>query len=110
MRTLEALLHQPGLSRAELSERVGLSRATVTALVQDLEQAGVVRQHPEEGAEKRRAIGRPPMHVSLEPTAAYAVGIDLAGDHVRAAVCDLGGTILAAAQALLHADDEADVM
>lgn len=110
LRTLEALLHQPGLSRAELSERVGLSRATVTALVQDLEQAGVVRQHAEEGAERRRTIGRPPLHVSLEPTAAYAVGVDLAGDHVRAAVCDLGGAVIAVTQATIGPDDEADVM
>ena len=110
LRILQALLHQPGVSRADLSERVGLSRATVTTLLQELELAGIVQRQADEGLERRRTIGRPPMQVSLAPSAAYAVGVDLAGDHVRAAVCDLGGTIIAAAQTAVDAEDEADVM
>lgn len=110
LKILQALLHQPGVSRADLSERVGLSRATVTTLLQDLELAGIVQRQADEGSERRRTIGRPPLHVTLAPDAAYAVGVDLAGDHVRAAVCNLGGTIVAAAQTAVDADDEADVM
>jgi len=110
LKILQALLHQPGVSRADLSERVGLSRATVTTLLQELELAGIVQRQADEGVERRRTIGRPPLHVSLAPSAAYAVGVDLAGDHVRAAVCDLGGTIVAAAQTTVDAEDEVEVM
>lgn len=110
LKILQALLHQPGVSRADLSERVGLSRATVTTLLQELELAGIVQRQTDEGLERRRTIGRPPLHVSLAPSAAYAVGVDLAGDHVRAAVCDLGGRIVAGAQTAVDPDDEVDVM
>ena len=33
--------------------------------------------------------------MSLAPSAAYAVGLDFGHRHIRAAVCDLGGAIVA---------------
>ena len=69
LKILQALLHQPGVSRADLSERVGLSRATVTTLLQELELAGIVQRQADEGLQRPRTIGRPPLHVSLAPTA-----------------------------------------
>src|SRR3954452_23638378 len=96
LRVLELLLRHPSRSRAELGRRLGLSRATVTAVLSELERAGMVSQQSEElGDDRRKAIGRPPLHVSLAPTAAYAVGLDFGHRHVRAAVCDLGGRIVA---------------
>jgi predicted NBD/HSP70 family sugar kinase len=96
LRVLELLLRHPSRSRAELGRRLGLSRATVTAVLSELERAGMVQQQSEEsGEDRRKAIGRPPLHVSLAPDAAYAVGLDFGHRHVRAAVCDLGGTIVA---------------
>jgi predicted NBD/HSP70 family sugar kinase len=96
LRVLELLLRHPSRSRAELGRRLGLSRATVTTVLSELERAGMVSQQSEElGEDRRKAIGRPPLHVSLAPDAAYAVGLDFGHRHVRAAVCDLGGTIVA---------------
>ena len=96
LRVLELLLRHPSCSRAELGRRLGLSRATVTAVLTELERAGMVSQQSEElGDDRRKAIGRPPLHVSLAPTAAYAVGLDFGHRHIRAAVCDLGGNIVA---------------
>ncbi len=96
LRVLELLLRHPARSRAELGRRLGLSRATVTAVLSELERAGMVEQQSEElGDDRRKAIGRPPLHVSLAPDAAFAVGLDFGHRHVRAAVCDLGGTIVA---------------
>ena len=43
----------------------------------------------------RSRIGRPPLQVSLAASAAYAVGLDFGHDHIRAAVCDLSGRIVA---------------
>src|SRR4051812_38313883 len=96
LRVLELLLRHPSRSRAELGRRLGLSRATVTAVLTELERAGMVSQQSEDtGDDGRKAIGRPPLHVSLAPEAAFAIGLDFGHRHVRAAVCDLGGTIVA---------------
>jgi predicted NBD/HSP70 family sugar kinase len=89
---LQALLRHPARSRADLGRSLGLSRATVTALLTELELAGMVQQHRNE--HEPPAIGRPPLQVSLTPEAAYAVGIDFGHGHVRSAVCDLSGRIV----------------
>jgi predicted NBD/HSP70 family sugar kinase len=44
--------------------------------------------------ERPRQSGRPPVPIALVPRAAFAVGLDIGHDHVRAAVCDLSGEIL----------------
>jgi predicted NBD/HSP70 family sugar kinase len=92
VRMLQALLRHPARSRADLGRTLGLSRATVTALLTELELAGMVQQHRNE--HEPPAIGRPPLQVSLTPEAAYAVGLDFGHRHVRAAVCDLSGRIV----------------
>src|SRR5690349_20697592 len=100
------LLRHPARSRAELGRTLGLSRATVTALLSELEQVGMVEQQPDDSAdERRRAIGRPPLQVSLAADAAYAVGLDFGHSHVRSAVCDLSGRILAEQWAPSDVDD-----
>jgi predicted NBD/HSP70 family sugar kinase len=107
LRVLELLLRHPARSRADVGRRLGLSRATVTAVLSELERAGMVEQQSDElGDEPRRAIGRPPLHVSLAPSAAYAVGLDFGHRHIRAAVCDLGGAIVAQRWAESEVDDK----
>ena len=106
VRLLEALLRHPALSRADLGRSLGLSRATVTSLLSELERAGMVEQHADDGDDHPRAIGRPPLHVSLAPGAAFAVGLDFGHLHVRAAVCDLGGAIVADRWAAADVDDD----
>jgi predicted NBD/HSP70 family sugar kinase len=96
LRMLQTLLRHRRLSRAELSRSLGLSRATVATILAELESAGMVEQQADIGLESRRAmIGRPPLHVSLARDAAFAVGLDFGHRHVRAAVCDLGGGVIA---------------
>jgi predicted NBD/HSP70 family sugar kinase len=94
VRLLQALLHGPGRSRAELGRALGLSRATITAVLLDLERAGMVEQAADGPEERPRSNGRPPLQVSLAPSAAYAVGLDFGHRHIRTAVCDLGGRIV----------------
>jgi predicted NBD/HSP70 family sugar kinase len=92
---LHALLRHPARSRADLGRSLGHSRATVPALLNELELAGMVEQQRHEGEDDRPpAIGRPPLQVSLAPSAAFAVGLDFGHRHIRSAVCDLGGRIV----------------
>jgi predicted NBD/HSP70 family sugar kinase len=64
-------------------------------VLSELERAGMVEQQADGSADERRAIGRPPLQVSLAADAAFAVGLDFGHRHIRAAVCDLGGEIMA---------------
>src|ERR1039458_9688398 len=87
LRVLETLYRYPASSRADLTRHTGLSRPTVSALVEELVRAGVVQeQSPADcagaaddgGASDggRRASGRPPTLLSLVAGVAFAVGLD----------------------------------
>lgn len=90
LRVLETLYSQPGTSRAELARVTGLSRATVSMLIEELEEAQIVEEHGNEEVRPRNT-GRPPIPLSLVPGAGFAVGLDIGRQHVRVAVCDLSG-------------------
>jgi predicted NBD/HSP70 family sugar kinase len=115
VRVLRALNETPALSRAELVERTGLARATVGSVVDDLIDAGLVRKTTDIDAGLIRRTGdpnaasgvrtgRPPQLLSLEPRAAYAVGLDVGHDHVRAVLTDLAGTVQWDSSAQLDVD------
>jgi hypothetical protein len=94
VRVLRALTEHSQLPRAEITSRTGLARATAASAVFDLIGEGLVRENVS-GPVTSRA-GRPPQVLSLEPEAAFALGLDIAHDHVRAIVTDIveiyGGT------------------
>jgi predicted NBD/HSP70 family sugar kinase len=91
LRVIETLYNQPGTSRAELARTTGLSRATVSMLVEELEEANIVEEHDAGEDIRPRNTGRPPIPLSLVPSAAFAVGLDVGRQHIRVAVCDLSG-------------------
>jgi predicted NBD/HSP70 family sugar kinase len=95
LRVIEMLYRQPGSSRTDLARWTGLSRATVSTLVEELGHAGVVEEHEAAVAPGPRPTGRPPVLLSLVPGAAYAVGLDFGHQHIRVAVCDLSGELVA---------------
>ena len=81
------------ISRATVARRTGLSKPTVSALVSDLEDAGVVSLiSPERSPGK---IGRPALPYVLVPDAALVVGVDLGATKVIVGIADLLGTVLA---------------
>ncbi|MGD9694930.1 MAG: ROK family protein [Thermoleophilia bacterium] len=89
-----AVLREPGtLTRAEVARRTGLSRSTVSTVVADLIDAGIVREgdEPLPGA----GAGRPGMPLRLDATAGAALGISLQHDGVHAIVTDLAHRVLA---------------
>jgi predicted NBD/HSP70 family sugar kinase len=92
VRVLHALTQTSRLSRAELVQRTSLARATVGSVVYDLIGAGLVEEITDTATSAR--TGRPPQLLSLKPDAAYAVGLDVGHDHVRAVLTDLVGASL----------------
>jgi predicted NBD/HSP70 family sugar kinase len=89
LRVIEALFRHPGSSRTQVGRDAGLSRPTVTAVLDELESAGILEQRP--AHERSRPAGRPPLQIRLAPRAAFAVGLDFGHQHIRAALCDLSG-------------------
>lgn len=82
-------------SQADIARETGLSRTTVSSLVAELLEDGVViersdslRQAPSPSG------GRPPTLLSLEPSSGGFVGIDFGREIVRVAVADRAGGLL----------------
>src|ERR1700677_4540923 len=92
LRVLQALYDGAATSRPELVRATGLSRATVSSLVADMITAGIVCEDSDPAGPESRPTGRPAQLLSLNRTAAYAVGADIGHTHVRVALCDLYGT------------------
>lgn len=84
-------VHRDGaLTRAELTQRLHLSRSTVGALVGDLAQLGLVEEVVPSGGER---VGRPSHVVAPHAHGPYAVGVDVDIAHVTVAAIGLGGSI-----------------
>jgi predicted NBD/HSP70 family sugar kinase len=86
-------VHRDGaLTRAELTQRLHLSRSTVGALVAELAQLELVKEVVPSGGER---VGRPSHVVAPHAAGPYAVGVDVDIAHVTVAAVTLGGTIAA---------------
>ncbi|MHA6482987.1 ROK family protein [Paenibacillus sp. strain BS8-2] len=88
---LEAVLKHAPLSRAGISEKTGLNKATVSSLVQDLIDAHLVY----EIGPGKSSGGRKPVMLMFNDTAGYAVGIDLGVNYIRGILTDLAGNVVA---------------
>jgi glucokinase-like ROK family protein len=108
-RVVDALRELGVASRAEIARRTGLSRSTVSSLVAELQEAGLIvdRGDGEEPSRTRHG-GRPPIPIALDRSAGVAIGIDFGKRHVSVAVADLAHTILAESRRQLPDDYEAD--
>ena len=85
-----AVSRAPG-SRAELAQRTGLTKATVSSLVDSLLAQGILA----EGEPAPARVGRPARPVSLNPAGPAAVGLEINVDYLAGCRMDLTGTVLA---------------
>lgn len=79
------------ISRADLARRTGLSRSSISAIVTDLLETGLVR---ETGAGDSRG-GRRPILLGFDDEALSIVGVDMGATHVAVAVTDLRAQVKA---------------
>lgn len=86
-------VHRDGaVTRAELTQRLGLSRSTIGALVADLTDRGLVEESVPSGGPR---AGRPSHVVGPHSHGPFVVAVDLDVTHVTAAAIGIGGTVLA---------------
>jgi len=76
-------------SRAELAQRTGLAKATVSSLVDALMAQGILA----EGVAASSGVGRPSRPVALNQAGPVALGIEVNVDYTAACVVDLTGRV-----------------
>jgi predicted NBD/HSP70 family sugar kinase len=103
-RLLEELRRAGAGDRAGLAHHTGLSRTTVSALVNECLADGVILEEAERPVANRR--GRRTGRLRLNPLAGAVVGADFGHRHLRVAVADL--TALIVAEEAIDLDVDAD--
>jgi glucokinase-like ROK family protein len=88
-----------------LAQLSGLSTTTITNLITELLEQGIVVEEGTKAIKQRKGAGRPRMALRLVPEARYVVGIHIGVGSVRAAVTDLRANILSS-RSLAHSLDQ----
>lgn len=96
---LLTLLQRGPVPRVDLARLTGLSSTTITNLVAELQEEGIVVEAGKDApladhkALGRTVAGRPPRYLQLVPAARCAAGIHLGVDTIHVGVVDLFGTL-----------------
>lgn len=88
---LSHLRHAGPRSRARVAEETGLNKATVSSLVAELVERGLVL----EGETERGAVGRPGQTIAIDGRGIVAAGVEINIDYIAALVLNLTGDVLA---------------
>jgi predicted NBD/HSP70 family sugar kinase len=103
---LDIIRAEAPISRAEISRRSGISKPTVSLILQSLLEASLVR-------EADNAPGGPrygAVYFEPAPEAALALGVDLGARFLRGAICDLGGRVRARQDVEVSGADAEDAL
>jgi predicted NBD/HSP70 family sugar kinase len=87
---LKLIYSTPGLSRAEIARLTKLTRATVSELVGEMLENGLV----EESGVGESIGGKPPTLLEFRPQSRYVLCLDMSSILFRAALIDLNGKII----------------
>jgi len=102
---LDLLGRSAPVSRAELAQRTGLSRSTVSSIVQELLASEQIVEIT--GAALARGGGRPPSLLTISGSPGTLIGVDIGHRHVRVAVADLTAKPLIDHEIRLDVDNSA---
>lgn len=86
---LSLIYSESGISRADLARRTGLTRSTISDIVTDLMDEGLVG----EVGRAQSSGGKPPTLIDVNEDACHIIGIDLASGEFRGALINLRGEI-----------------
>jgi predicted NBD/HSP70 family sugar kinase len=99
------LLRQRGsASRAEIARETGLSRTTVSSLVADLIEVGMLNEIADPQDSRGSQAGRPPILLALNGSTGALLGVDFGHSHLRVAVADLAFNVLAETETDVETD------
>jgi predicted NBD/HSP70 family sugar kinase len=72
-----------GVSRVELSRRMNLTRAAITAIIDDFSAIGLVRE-----TKNHYPSGRRPIVLEINPERGWVIGIDMGASHLNVVLAD----------------------
>jgi predicted NBD/HSP70 family sugar kinase len=87
---LRLIWNERKTTRAEISRRVGLSRSTVSEIVDNLLKTGLIA----ETGEGESSGGRRPIVLEFQDTARCLLGVDVGATHVSVVLTDLRGRVI----------------
>ncbi|MEU5088708.1 ROK family transcriptional regulator [Streptomyces sp. NPDC021356] len=93
-RVLHTVSAEGPLSRAAVASRIGLTRAAVSTLVDELIRSGLLE---ELGPERPGRVGRPGSALAVSGRGPAGIGAEVGVDHLAACVVDLRGQVRARA-------------
>ncbi len=79
----------PGITKAQLSEKLHISRAKVSQITRDFHKRGLIQTTP-----GISTGGRRPSIISFQSDCIYTLGIDIGTQFIRAAVTDANGNLI----------------
>jgi glucokinase-like ROK family protein len=83
-----------GVARTDIAQELGLTRASVTMIINDLIESGIIL----EMESRSTRSGRPPVVLDINPKCGLAAAIDMGATHIRVAVGDFSAQILEEAE------------
>lgn len=90
-RVFHALREHPGCSQRDLAGYTGLDKATISAVVAQLAEQGIVERG---GVAANRRVGRPETALAIPPSAGLLVGARLEPGTIRIVAATLGGRVI----------------
>ena len=105
---LTALRARGPMSRADLARYAGVAPSTISGVVQDLVEAGLVVASPNKG--EAGQPGRPGLSLTLNPRLGAVAGVEFCFDELRVLLCDLAHNVIGTAECELphgHSSDTA---
>jgi len=91
---LLALLSTENLSRVQLARLTGLSTTTITNLISELIEHGIVSEEGTEKPSQPPTVGRPRTVLRLVPEARFVIGIHVGVGSIRVAIGDLRANLI----------------
>jgi predicted NBD/HSP70 family sugar kinase len=89
-RVVRAIAATGAVSATQLVKSTGLARSTVSTVLTDLKDRGIVL----EGETRSAGFGRPTQMVALNPKQGFCGGVLLGLGEIRVALCDLAHTVV----------------
>ncbi len=99
-RVMHTVSAEGPLSRAAVASRIGLTRAAVSTLVDELIRSGLLE---ELGPERPGRVGRPGSALAVSGRGPAGIGAEVGVDHLAVCAVDLRGGVRA--RAVRHGDD-----
>ncbi len=89
-----------GISRADLADKMGLTRAAVTVIINDLISNGIILNTES----RSTASGRPPVVLEINPNQGMVAAVDMGATHLSVALGDFSARILEEIEVPFHVD------